>query len=46
LALLASAATARAQHTPDAHVADIVKTGKLRFRLFPPQYVKDRRPVI
>ncbi len=41
LALLASAATARAQQTPDARVADIVKAGKLRFGLFPPQYVKD-----
>jgi hypothetical protein len=27
-------------------VADIVKTGKLRLGLFPPQYVKDRRAVI
>ena len=41
LALLASAATTRAQQTPDARVADIVNAGKLRFGLFPPQYVKD-----
>src|SRR3954453_13679460 len=41
LALLASAATAHAQQTQDARVADLVKTGKLRFGLFPPQYVKD-----
>jgi polar amino acid transport system substrate-binding protein len=41
LALLASAAPTWAQQTPDARVADILKTGKLRFGLFPPQYVKD-----
>jgi polar amino acid transport system substrate-binding protein len=41
LALLASPATTRAQQTPDARVADIVKAGKLRFGVFPPQYVKD-----
>src|SRR5262249_34296539 len=41
LALLASVATPRAQQTPDMRVADIVKAGKLRFGLFPPQYVKD-----
>ena len=41
LALLASAATTRAQQMPDARVADIVKASKLRFGLFPPQYVKD-----
>ena len=41
LALLASAATTRAQQTPDARVADLFKAGKLRFGLFPPQYVKD-----
>jgi polar amino acid transport system substrate-binding protein len=42
LVLLASAAAAtRAQQTPDARIADIVRAGKLRFGLFPPQYVKD-----
>jgi len=42
LALAASDATAtRAQQMPDARVADIAKAGKLRFGLFPPQYVKD-----
>src|SRR5215475_6543223 len=41
LAFLASAAATRAQQTPDARVADLVKVGKLRFGLFPPQYVKD-----
>jgi polar amino acid transport system substrate-binding protein len=41
LALLACSATGRAQQTPDARVADIIKAGKLRFGLFPPQYVKD-----
>src|SRR5215831_19011351 len=41
LALLASAATTRAQQTPDARVADMVRAGKLRVGLFPPQYVKD-----
>ena len=41
LALIASAAAARAQQALDARVADIVRAGKLRFGLFPPQYVKD-----
>ena len=41
LALLAGVATTRAQQTPDRRVADLVKAGKLRFGLFPPQYVKD-----
>jgi len=41
LALLPNVTTARAQQTSDAHIDDIVKTGKLRFGLFPPQYVKD-----
>jgi polar amino acid transport system substrate-binding protein len=41
VALLASAAATRAQQTPDPRVADIVQAGKLRFGLFPPQYVKD-----
>ena len=39
--VLVGVATTRAQQTPDAHVADLVKAGKLRFGLFPPQYVKD-----
>jgi polar amino acid transport system substrate-binding protein len=38
---LASAAAARAQQTQDARIAEIVKAGKLRFGLFPPQYVKE-----
>jgi polar amino acid transport system substrate-binding protein len=41
VALLASAGTANAQQSPDARVADLVKAGKLRVGLFPPQYVKD-----
>ena len=41
LALLASPASACAQQAPDARVADIVMSGKLRVGLFPPQYVKD-----
>jgi polar amino acid transport system substrate-binding protein len=40
-ALIASVATIHAQPTPDARVADLVKVGKLRIGLFPPQYVKD-----
>ena len=40
-ALLASMVAIHAQPTPDARVADLVKAGKLRFGLFPPQYVKD-----
>ena len=34
-------ATTRAQQAPDARIADLFKAGKLRFGLFPPQYVKD-----
>jgi ABC-type amino acid transport substrate-binding protein len=41
LALLASVTTVCAQQAPDARIADLVKAGKLRFGLFPPQYVKD-----
>jgi hypothetical protein len=33
--------TANAQQVPDARVADLVKAGKIRIGLFPPQYVKD-----
>jgi polar amino acid transport system substrate-binding protein len=41
LALLASVATTQAQQRPDARIADLVTAGKLRFGLFPPQYVND-----
>jgi ABC-type amino acid transport substrate-binding protein len=40
-ALLASAGPAVAQQVPDERVADLVKAGKIRIGLFPPQYVKD-----
>ena len=40
-ALLASVGTLNAQQSSDARVADLVKAGKLRVGLFPPQYVKD-----
>lgn len=40
-ALLASVWTANAQQSLDIRVADLVKVGKLRIGLFPPQYVKD-----
>jgi polar amino acid transport system substrate-binding protein len=41
LGLLASAATAGAQQTPDPRIADLVQAGKVRFGTFPPQYSKD-----
>jgi polar amino acid transport system substrate-binding protein len=41
LALLASVITTQAQQGPDARIADLVKTGKLRVGLFVPQFVKD-----
>jgi polar amino acid transport system substrate-binding protein len=40
-ALLASIVTANAQQAPDTRVADLVKAGKIRVGLFPPQYIKD-----
>jgi|SRR5215471_4856689 len=39
--LLASIAIARAQQSPDARVADLVRAGKIRVGLFPPQTIKD-----
>jgi polar amino acid transport system substrate-binding protein len=39
-ALLAMLPAARAQQTPDARVADLIKAGKLRVGVFLPQYVK------
>jgi polar amino acid transport system substrate-binding protein len=42
MALLASASISQAQErTPDARVADLIQTGKIRVGLFPPQYTKD-----
>ncbi len=41
IALTASMGSAFAQQTPDARVADLVKSGKLRVGLFPPQYIKE-----
>ena len=32
---------ANAQQVPDPRVADLVKAGKVRVGLFPPQYIKD-----
>ncbi len=40
-ALLATVVVADAQQAPDARVADLIQTGKIRVGLFPPQYVKD-----
>jgi len=40
-ALLATVPIAGAQHTPDPRVADLVRAGKVRIALFPPQYTKD-----
>ena len=40
-ALLASVGTANAQQVPDPRVADLVKSGKIRVGLFPPQYIKN-----
>jgi polar amino acid transport system substrate-binding protein len=41
VALLAIVATADAQQAPDPRVADLVRAGKVRVGLFPPQYIKD-----
>lgn len=41
-ALLASVGSADAQQTADPRVADLVKAGKVRVGLFPPQYTKDK----
>jgi polar amino acid transport system substrate-binding protein len=40
-ALLAGTGIASAQQSPDARVADLVKVGKIRVGLFPPQTIKD-----
>ena len=40
-ALLAGAVAAMAQPSPDARVADLVRTGRVRIALFLPQYTKD-----
>lgn len=40
-ALLATVPIAGAQQTPDPRVADLVRAGKVRIALFPPQYTKD-----
>jgi polar amino acid transport system substrate-binding protein len=40
--LLASVGSADAQQTADPRVADLVKAGKVRVGLFPPQYTKDK----
>ena len=39
--LLASTTMANAQQAPDLRVADLVRAGKLRIALFPPEYTKD-----
>jgi polar amino acid transport system substrate-binding protein len=39
--LLAGAATAQAQQASDPRVADLVRAGKIRFGMFPPQYTKN-----
>ena len=41
LALLAAPHIADAQQAPDPRVADLVRAGKVRVALFPPQYTKD-----
>lgn len=41
LALLVVAAIANAQQVPDPRIADLVRAGKLRVALFPPEYTKD-----
>ncbi|OAI51406.1 hypothetical protein AYO46_08170 [Betaproteobacteria bacterium SCGC AG-212-J23] len=41
VALLAGATIANAQQVPDPRVADLVRAGKLRVALFPPEYTKD-----
>lgn len=40
-ALLAAAPIARAQQATDPRVADLVRAGRVRVALFPPQYTKD-----
>ncbi len=41
VALLRSAAIADAQQAPDPRVADLVRAGRVRVALFPPEYNKD-----
>lgn len=41
IALTAIVGSAFAQQTPDSRVVDVVKSGKLRVGLFPPQYIKE-----
>jgi polar amino acid transport system substrate-binding protein len=41
VALVASIGTANAQQAPDIRVTDLVKAGKIRVGLFPPQFIKD-----
>src|SRR2546423_15208766 len=40
LALLAGTAIAKAQQAADPRVSDLVRAGKVRVGMFPPQYVK------
>jgi len=40
-ALLVGATIANAQQIPDPRVADLVRAGKIRVALFPPEYTKD-----
>jgi ABC-type amino acid transport substrate-binding protein len=41
LVLFAASPIAFAQRSPDPRVADLVRAGKVRIALFPPQYTKD-----
>jgi polar amino acid transport system substrate-binding protein len=41
VALLVGATIANAQQPPDSRVADLVRAGKIRVALFPPEYTKD-----
>ena len=41
VALLAGTTVAKGQQVPDPRVADLVRAGKLRIALFPPEYTKD-----
>ena len=41
LGLVASTAVSDAQQMSDPRIADLVKAGKVRFGMFPPQYTKD-----
>jgi polar amino acid transport system substrate-binding protein len=41
VALLVGGTIANAQQVPDPRVADLVRAGKVRVGLFPPQYIKD-----